>query len=106
MTLDTFRKLAEHRFEVCLDLMCGKKNEEYSRNNDKLHNFKKAALIEDLTPEMALLGMMTKHLVSIIDICQDSNVYQELPDKALLAEKITDTVNYLVLLEAIIEEQR
>jgi len=102
MTLDTFRKLAENRFKVCLDLMCGKKNEEYSRNNDKLHNFKRTALIEDLTPEMALLGMMTKHLVSIIDICQDS----ELPEKALLAEKVTDTVNYLILLEAIIEEQR
>ena len=85
-----------------MDLMCGKKNLEYSRNDDKLWNFKRAAMVQGVTPEFALLGMMSKHLVSIIDICQDG----ELPAKELLAEKITDTVNYLILLEAIIEEQR
>ena len=102
MELEDFKILTVERFRACLDLMCGKKNEEYSRNNDKLHNFKTAAMIRNITPEDALIGMWLKHLVSVFDIVDD---LPKLPDNSILEEKITDSINYLVLLEALIKER-
>jgi len=102
MELEDFKILTVERFRACLDLMCGKKNEEYSRNNDKLHNFKTAAMIRNSTPEDALIGMWLKHLVSVFDIVDD---LPKLPDNSILEEKITDSINYLVLLEALIKER-
>ena len=102
MKLNTFKHLSRHRFKVCFNLMCGTKNKEYSRNNDKLHNFKCAGRLLDTTPEFALLGMFSKHMVSIIDIVDD---IPDLPDYSLLEEKITDAINYLVLLEALVKER-
>ena len=105
MEIGQFRILTEARFKKCLDLMIGSKNAEYSRNGDKLHNFKQAAILQRCsTPEKALLGMWSKHLVSIIDIVYDLDA-EILPDSDVLAEKITDSINYLVLLEALIIER-
>ena len=103
MILEDFKILTVERFRACLDLMCGKKNDEYSRNNDKLHNFKVAGRILNQTPEQALVGMWLKHLVSVFDIVDD---LPNLPPDETLNEKITDSINYLVLLEALIKERK
>lgn len=106
MTIEDFTQLARKRFEYCLDLMIGDKHKEYSRNNDKLHNFKQAAnMVGNITPETALIGMMRKHIVSVFDMVDDLELYQELPTNKFLTEKITDSINYLVLLEALITER-
>jgi hypothetical protein len=81
------------------------KNLEYSRNEDKLHNFKVASRVLGCTPEYALLGMATKHFVSVLDIVNDINNHNRLPSEGVLIEKITDSINYLVLLEALIRER-
>lgn len=107
MTIEDFEKLARARFENCLELMCGEKHKEYSRYDDKLYNFKKAAEIKaNITPETALSGMMMKHIVSVLDMVDDIENYQELPSERFLNEKITDSINYLVLLYALIFERR
>lgn len=115
MNIEDFEKLSRNRFDACLGLMLCQKNEEYSRNGDKLHNFKQAARIDNESPERALWGMMKKHLVSIQDIINDINYMYEtidhdteikLPSEKILAEKIGDTINYIVLLEALITERR
>lgn len=82
----------------------GGKSGEYSRNDDKLHNFKRAAGVLGTTPEKALLGMMTKHTVSILDIVDDLEK-DKLPSAELLAEKIGDELKYLILLKALIMER-
>ena len=106
MTIEDFEELARIRFETCLNLMIREKHKEYSRDNDKLHNFKRAAEIRgNITPETALVGMMMKHIVSVLDMVDDIENYQELPTERFLVEKITDTINYLVLLEALITER-
>lgn len=52
-------------------------------------------------PERALAGMMAKHIVSLYDMCYaDRETY----DVGTWDEKITDSINYLILLRAIIEE--
>lgn len=98
-----FDMLARKRFVSCLKLLQNK-SDEYSRGQDKLHNFRKAAKSRNITPERALDGMMLKHLVSIDDIINDID-NGKIPTKQTLSEKITDIINYLVLLEALITER-
>lgn len=75
------------------------KAKEYARA-DRLHNFKQAALVLRCSPQQALLGFLTKHLVSIVDMVQDQAEHPA----ALWDEKIGDAINYLVLLEALVKE--
>jgi hypothetical protein len=104
MTLDDFKKIVDNRVKECTTLMYGSKNEEYSRNGDKLHNFKRAGKLTNETPERALLGMWAKHLVSILDMLDDLEREDEV-NFALLNEKMNDNHNYLFLLEALILDQ-
>lgn len=76
------------------------KQEEYA-TGDRLYNFRKGAQITGTTPESTCWGYMLKHLVSIHDIAngvRTTNTEQ-------LDEKIGDTINYLILLKAIIREK-
>lgn len=104
MTINDFEQLAKARFDYCLNLMVGQKHTEYSRNNDKLYNFKRAGEILRCSPEKALLGMWIKQVVSLIDIVEDLD-NGILPTEALLNEKITDVIDYPVLLEGLLKER-
>ena len=76
MKIDVFNKVVKEQLLVCEHLLTGK-GHEYApdavdeSNIDRLAHFKKAAAIIDGTPKEALLGMLTKHLVSISDMCTD-----------------------------------
>lgn len=77
------------------------KGEEYDNNtNDRLHSFKVAAALEGKPPKQALAGMMAKHTISIYDMCMSNEEFSI--DR--WNEKITDHINYLVLLKALVEE--
>jgi hypothetical protein len=102
MNPSDFAQIMRNRLIKC-EFVLQPKGEEYSRQGDRLHNFKRAAEIEGCSPERALVGMWMKHVVSIIDIVND---LPELPDEAKLDEKFTDAINYLILLEALIRERR
>jgi len=95
-----FNDIVRNRLDTCKGILT-KKNEEYSSDTDRLHNFKVAARTNNTTPELALWGMYTKHLVSVMDL-KDS---PETATKELLAEKITDSINYHLLLEALLQER-
>ena len=69
---------------------------EYATGGDRLHNFRVAAAFQGITEEQALLGMATKHFVSISDMVWSGEDYP----LDLWAEKIKDSVNYLSLLWA------
>ena len=102
MKIDVFNKVVKEQLLYCEQLLTGK-GEEYApdSNIDRLAHFKKAAVIMDGTPKEALLGMLTKHLVSISDMCTGGHTYS----KERWAEKITDSINYLLLLKALVEEE-
>ena len=106
MKIDVFNKVVKEQLLVCEHLLTGK-GHEYApdavdeSNIDRLAHFKKAAAIIDGTPKEALLGMLTKHLVSISDMCTDGRSYSL--DR--WTEKITDSINYLLLLKALVEEE-
>lgn len=76
------------------------KSEEYSSPEDKLHNFKVSGALQGITQDRALGGMLAKHIVSIFDLInRDKPSSMDLWD-----EKITDAINYLILLKAIVVE--
>ena len=80
----------------------GSKAEEYASEDNRLHNFDVAARILDVTPEQALQGMMLKHIVSMLDLVEWAGTKPEKITSQLVDEKIGDTINYLILLEALL----
>lgn len=99
MKTEQFNQVVEEQLKRCTDILIVKAR-EYA-TDDRLHNFKVAAELENCTPRKALAGMMAKHTVSIYDMCNSGQKYPI----ELWNEKITDHINYLLLLRAIIEEE-
>lgn len=104
MSPEEFDKIVEERIAKCASTLDLKAN-EYA-TSDRLHNFKLAAALQDIEPETALLGMWAKHIVSVVDIIYGIEHRAEIPSKELLSEKLTDVINYALLLEGLIEERR
>jgi len=100
----TFAGLVDVRQAAIRDLLVVK-GEEYSRDGDRLWNFKRAAAKLGCTPAEALLGMKVKHDVSVDDMVA-SLAGGNVPEREVVAEKIGDSILYLLLLEGLIEEQR
>ena len=98
MDSKTFEMLMEQQFDLCREVLCSKAKEYATQ--DRLHNFHVAAGLRGCTPEQALAGMMAKHTVSVYDMCEggDSHPIE------LWQEKITDSINYLLLLNAMVRE--
>ncbi len=95
-----FEKVVNDQLNKCKDVMIEKaKQYADNTNDDRLHNFKIAATLQNCTPVAALAGMMCKHTVSVYDLIQQHNngatISAEMWD-----EKITDSINYLLLLKA------
>lgn len=101
MTSEEFIKIADSQIEKCKSLL-GIKSDEYTpANTDRLHFFKSAAELQHETPKQALAGMMSKHTISIYDMCADNQKYS----RERWEEKISDSINYLLLLRALVEEE-
>lgn len=99
MTHQEFKKLVRARQKHTVDTLL-LKGAEYSRDNDRLHNFTRAAAMNDQTPAQALWGMASKHLISIKDMVDDTadDIY---PTEDQIEEKIGDVINYFHLLEGV-----
>jgi hypothetical protein len=95
-----FEKIFSIRVDMCKATLL-RKSAEYSSESDKLHNFKVAAALQGCTPERALGGFLAKHVVSIFDLINsETPTPQEVWD-----EKLGDALNYLFLLDAIVQEE-
>lgn len=77
------------------------KGKEYAPDEtDRLSSFKVAAALLHCTQQEALCGMLAKHIVSVYDMCL-AGAERYSPDA--WDEKITDSINYLILLNAIVK---
>ena len=103
MTTNKFNEVISDRIQKCLDTL-GVKANEYA-TDDRLHNFKVAGEIQNCTPIKALGGMMCKHTVSVYDLINEFENGKKIPID-LWNEKIGDSINYLLLLTALIEESK
>lgn len=99
MTNQEFNEIAEKQIAKCMDLLGLKGNEYDTDSNDRLHVFKVAAKLQHESPMQALAGMMVKHTVSIYDMCAEGE-----HSIGKWEEKISDSINYLLLLKAMVVE--
>ena len=103
MNSTEFNKHLETMQRMTVDTLKAKAA-EYATNGDRLHNFRVAAAIEGTSKYAALGGMMAKHTVSVYDLLRYADEGKEIP-KELWAEKIKDSINYLYLLWAMVNEE-
>lgn len=100
MNTAEFVEVVKAQYLHCCDVLIGK-SEEYASDAERLHNFFAAAGMMGCDPKEALAGMMAKHTISVYDMCRSGLQYP----KELWEEKITDHINYLFLLRAVIEDE-
>lgn len=99
MNSEQFNAIFERQVQQSRDVLLVKSG-EYATDEDRLHVFKKAAAYLGGTPEQALFGFLTKHLVSLSDMVSSGESYSS----AQWDEKIGDSINYLILLQAVVSE--
>ena len=82
MTQNEFNVVLEQQYRKCADVLAHKKKEYTGDRIDRLSAFKIAASLQGCTPKAALAGMMSKHVVSLYDMCYSSLLQFDLPVSA------------------------
>lgn len=102
MTLEKFNESISKQMEYCKSLLVTK-GVEYAPEAeiDRLSSFKVAAALQDESPKEALCGMLAKHIVSVYEMCRATEPYS----MEKWTEKITDSINYLLILKAMVEDE-
>lgn len=99
MSLNEFNKLVDEQFEICHKVL-DRKSKEYAPDNaDRLSAFKTASHVLHKTPVQALVGQMSKHTVSLFELADKGCI-----DEELWLEKLTDSINYHLLLKGLIQD--
>lgn len=114
MRTELFNKVIEAAVDRSLAMMA-KKNDEYSGSadydlkakvdDDRLRGCKSVADIQGVNIFRAIGGLMAKHTSSVYDLIRDTES-GEVADMSVWQEKITDHINYLLLLEAAVRDQK
>ena len=101
MKTQDFNDLVEEQFGICRAILETKGKEYAPDDQDRLSAFKTAGSVLHRTPIQALGGQMSKHTISLFEMiengCTDIDLWQE---------KITDSINYHLLLKGLIIETR
>lgn len=102
MKREEFTNRVEKRIDLIRQTLLTK-HKEYAKDDNVFRNFDEAAGGLSLHGSSAevLWSYMTKHLVSIKDIVADNKPV----DASVVSEKIGDVINYLILLEAMLNQQ-
>lgn len=100
MTIERMDKIIDGQLKYCQDLLVSKGKEYADDKSDRLQAFKTAAKLQGVTPEQALAGMMCKHTVSVYDLIESGS-----RNLTIWEEKITDHINYLLLLKCLIMDE-
>jgi len=101
MNQTEFERIINNREALCLDTL-RRKGEIYSTDDDRLSNFSSVGAMNDVSPQEALWGMVSKHIIATKDMAKSG----ELPTKKWITEYLGDIHNYMHLLEAIWEDIR
>lgn len=88
--------------KTCWDLLIEKGKEYSEGDEDRLINFKRSAGLQGCTQKQALFGMLCKHLASLSEMIMSDEPYSQDRWK----EKITDSINYLLILYAMVQEEK
>lgn len=102
MTQKELNMTFKEQAALCMEIMQKKAREYTGDDADRLSAFKAAAALLRTTPERALAGMLSKHIISLYDMCFDDSMEYDIET---WNEKITDSMNYLFLLKAVVKEE-
>ena len=100
MNKEKFEELLNEDFDKIRNTLINKTN-EYA-NEDYLSCFKHSANIANITPIDSLKGFMLKHTTSVYDMLQEPTKYS----MEKWDEKLFDHINYLILLRALLVEEK
>ncbi len=103
MTPERFQEIVKELQAITTDTLANKAI-EYSRNDNRFHNFIVAGRRLGCDPIQALVGMKEKHSVSLADMLDDLK-NGKLPTITMLNEKFGDEINYLILEYAMFRER-
>lgn len=101
MTLEKFNESVSKQLEYCKSLLIRKGSEYAPDQSDRLSSFKVAGTLQDISSKEALCGMLAKHVVSVYEMCRTEEQYP----LEKWTEKITDTINYMLILKAMVEDE-
>jgi len=96
MRTTDFNNLVDRKLEQIKKVLINK-TAEYNLDVDRLSVFKRAGELQSKRADEALLGMLTKHIISIYDMVKTGDYY---PTEKW-DEKCIDAINYLLLLLAL-----
>lgn len=100
MTLEKFNCSVSRQLEYCKSLLV-QKGKEYAPTTDRLASFKAAGTLQGISSKEALCGMLAKHIVSVYEMCRTQEQYPA----EKWTEKITDSINYLLILKAMVDDE-
>lgn len=103
MDTQKFEHLVEKQLDRCKEVLCSK-NAEYAYQNDRLSNFRQPSSLMNMHPAEVAFCYDSKHLASIQKIVHEMSE-GKLPTKELWLEKITDYLNYGLLMHACVMEE-
>ncbi len=98
-----FETIVRARCQRAIDTLTAKAD-EYARG-DRLSNFKQIAGLMQVTPEKALVGLVSKHIVALYDFVNDIE-RGTLQSSSRWDEKIGDIIAYMILLDALVTERQ
>lgn len=101
ITQNEVNRVFDEQVALCARILQQKTKEYTGDDTDRLGAFKAAAALQHCTPKQALAGMLAKHIVSLYDMCFDNESHYDI---STWNEKITDSLNYLFLLKAVVKE--
>lgn len=101
MTREELKVLSDDLLKKSLEILF-RKGKDYNISEDVFLAFKNAAEILMLTPERICLTYLFKHLDKIVRLVS----YEQTAEGEPIQETILDSINYLILLYGMIDEQR
>lgn len=101
MTHEEFDKVVNSELDYVKTLLCSK-SKEYDFGQDRFHSFKVGGNLQGISQEKCLLGYLTKHIISIYDMCNEIENFSY----EKFQEKVTDYINYGLLLLGMIAEEK
>lgn len=99
-----FLSICELQFERCKKVL-NRKRELYGSGSDRLEQFKRIASLRDSNKFLAVGDCMAKHVTLLFDLLEATRA-GVIASMDQWNETVTDTMNYLLLLKALLEEDR
>ena len=100
MNQKTFDKSVAAQLAICEDVLLSK-GSEYALDSDRLSHFKRSASLMGCSVKQAIFNMLAKHIISISDMVASDQKFS----RERWSEKITDAINYLIILRATVMEE-